>query len=147
MQFCINDIQPIEFYLNTSMTKYIQRLLGKEILEVSRYFSVITLTGPRQSGKSTLLRNLYPKALYRSLEDPDNRKLAIEDPRGFLSSDSNELIIDEIQKMPDLLSYIQGIVDEKKNVKFYLTGSSNFALLKNVSQTLAGRTALFELHQ
>ena len=127
------------------MAKYIQRLLEKEILEVSRYFSVITLTGPRQSGKSTLLRNLYPKAIYRSLEDPDNRKLAIEDPRSFLRSDSNELIIDEIQKMPDLLSYIQGIVDEKKNIKFYLTGSSNFALLKNVSQTLAGRTALFEL--
>ena len=127
------------------MARYIHRLLEKEILDASRYFSVITLTGPRQSGKSTLLKNIFPDAVYRSLEDPDNRKLAIEDPRGFLRSDSNELIIDEVQKMPELLSYIQGIVDEKKDIKFYLTGSSNFALLKNVSQTLAGRTALFEL--
>ena len=127
------------------MAKYIHRLLEKEILDASRYFSVITLTGPRQSGKSTLLKKIFPDAVYRSLEDPDNRKLAIEDPRGFLRSDSNELIIDEVQKMPELLSYIQGIVDEKKDIKFYLTGSSNFALLKNVSQTLAGRTALFEL--
>ena len=111
----------------------------------SGYFSVITLTGPRQSGKSTLLKNLFPNALYRSLEDPDDRKLAVNDPRGFLKSDTNELIIDEVQKLPDLLSYIQGIVDEKQNIKFYLSGSSNFALLKNVSQTLAGRTALFEL--
>ena len=127
------------------MAQYIHRDLEKEILEVSRYFSVITLTGPRQSGKSTVLRNLFPNALYRSMEDPDNRKLAIEDPRGFLRSDSNELIIDEVQKMPELLSYIQGLVDENKSIKFYLTGSSNFALLKTVSQTLAGRTALFEL--
>ena len=127
------------------MAEYIHREVEKEILEASRYFSVITLTGPRQSGKSTLLRNLFPKALYKSLEDPDNRKLAIEDPRGFLRSDSNELIIDEVQKMPDLLSYIQGLVDENKSIKFYLTGSSNFALLKTVSQTLAGRTAVFEL--
>ena len=127
------------------MATYIHRILEKEILEASRYFSVITLTGPRQSGKSTLLKNLFPKALYRSLEDPDNRKLALNDPRGFLRSDSNELIIDEVQKWPDLLSYIQGIVDENKSIKFYLTGSSNFALLKTISQTLAGRTALFEL--
>ena len=127
------------------MSKYIPRLLGKEILVASGYFSVITLTGPRQSGKSTLLKNLFPNALYRSLEDPDDRKLAVNDPRGFLKSDTNELIIDEVQKLPDLLSYIQGIVDEKQNIKFYLSGSSNFALLKNVSQTLAGRTALFEL--
>ena len=127
------------------MAKYIHRILEKEILEASRYFSVITLTGPRQSGKSTLLKNLFPNALYRSLEDPDNRKLAVNDPRAFLRSDSNELIIDEVQKMPDLLSYIQGIADEKKNIKFYLTGSSNFNLLKTVSQSLAGRTALFEL--
>ena len=127
------------------MTQYIHREIEKEILEVSRYFSVITVTGPRQSGKSTLLKNLFPKALYRSMEDPDNRKLALNDPRGFLRSDSNELIIDEVQKMPELLSYIQGFVDENKNIKFYLTGSSNFALLKTISQTLAGRTALFEL--
>ena len=70
------------------MSKYIHRLLEKEILEATAYFSVITVTGPRQSGKSTLLKNLFPNALYRSLEDPDNRKFALEDPRGFLRSDS-----------------------------------------------------------
>ena len=127
------------------MSGYIHRLLEKEILEVSKFFSVITLTGPRQSGKSTLLRKLFPDAIYRSLEDPDVRKLAVNDPRSFLNPGAGELIIDEVQKLPELLSYIQGIVDEKKNIKFYLTGSSNFALLKNISQTLAGRTALFEL--
>ena len=127
------------------MAVYIHRLIEKEIIKASRFFSVITLTGPRQSGKSTLLRNLFPKAVYRSLEDPDTRRFAIEDPRGFLNPPADEIIIDEVQKLPELLSYIQGIVDEKRSKKYYLTGSSNFGLLKNVTQTLAGRTALFEL--
>lgn len=127
------------------MHDYIHRILEQEILVASRYFSVITVTGPRQSGKSTLLKKLFPQALYRSLEDPDNRRLAMSDPRSFLQPHNDEMIIDEVQKMPELLSYIQGIVDEKRGIKYYLTGSSNFALLKSVSQTLAGRTALFEL--
>ncbi len=119
--------------------------MSESIMEAAKYFPVITLTGPRQSGKSTLLRHLFPEIPYVSVEDPDIRREAIEDPRGFLGEFSSGVIIDEIQNIPDLLSYIQGIVDLHPDRKFYLTGSSQFSLLKNISQSLAGRTAVFEL--
>lgn len=115
------------------------------IIEASNYFSVITLTGPRQSGKSTLLRHIFPSVTYVSMETPDIRSAAKEDPKGFLNSFNEGVIIDEVQHTPELLSYIQGIVDENPKRKFYLTGSSQFSLLKNVTQSLAGRTAVFEL--
>lgn len=127
------------------MTVYIPRALTDTILEASRYFPVITLTGPRQSGKSTLYRHLFPDFPYVSLEDPDTRLMAESDPRGFLAHLGNEVIIDEIQNFPPLLSYIQGIVDSNRNKRFYITGSSQFSLLKNVTQSLAGRSAVFEL--
>lgn len=119
--------------------------MSEAINEASQYFSVITLTGPRQSGKSTLLRHLFPSLPYMSMENPDIRSEAKIDPRGFLATFINGVIIDEVQHVPDLLSYIQGIVDESPDRKFYLTGSSQFSLLKNVTQSLAGRTAVFEL--
>ncbi len=125
--------------------RYIHRSMSEAIKEASEYFPVITLTGPRQSGKSTLLRHLFPELPYVSMENPDIRSTAILDPNGFLASFPNGVIIDEIQHIPNLLSYIQGIVDEKPDRKFYLTGSSQFSLLKNVTQSLAGRTAIFEL--
>lgn len=124
---------------------YIPRDLGASILEASQYFPVITLTGPRQSGKSTLLRNLFPSLPYVSIEDPDVRRRAIADPRSFLMNSRTGVIIDKIQRVPDLLSYIQTIVDTWPDSKFYITGSSQFALLKNITQSLAGRTAVFEL--
>ena len=127
------------------MSVYIPRALTDTILEASRYFPVITLTGPRQSGKSTLYRHLFPDCPYVSLEDPDSRLMAESDPRGFLAHLGNEVIIDEIQNYPILLSYIQGIVDSNRNKRFYITGSSQFSLLKNVTQSLAGRSAVFEL--
>ncbi len=126
-------------------TNYIYRDITDAIKNSTKYFPVITVTGPRQSGKSTLLRHIFPDIPYCSLETPDLRISAEEDPRGFLDNYHNGVIIDEVQRFPDLLSYIQGIVDENPDRKFYLTGSSNFALLKNVTQSLAGRTALFEL--
>ena len=119
--------------------------MANAIVEASRYFPVITLTGPRQSGKSTLLRHLFSGLPYFSMENLDVRQAAKLDPKGFLSKFNEGVIIDEVQNVPELLSYIQGIVDENPERKFFLTGSSQFALLQTVTQSLAGRTAVFEL--
>lgn len=127
------------------MEGYIYRFMSEAIIEASRYFPVVTVTGPRQSGKSTLLRHLFPEMPYLSMEDPDTRSAAKMDPMGFLASYPEGVIFDEVQHTPDLLSYIQSIVDDNPRRKFYLTGSSQFSLLKNVTQSLAGRTAVFEL--
>lgn len=124
---------------------FIHRTMSDAIIEASRYFSVITLTGPRQSGKSTLLRHIFSTVPYFSMEDLDVRELAKTDPRGFLGQFHDGVIIDEVQRVPQLLSYIQGIVDEYPDRKFYLTGSSQFSLLHTVTQSLAGRSAVFEL--
>lgn len=129
-----------------AMTKsFIPRAMAKAILEASRYFPVVTLTGPRQSGKSTLFRHLFGGVPYYSLEDLDIRQNAKMDPKGFLMQFHDGVIIGEIQNVPELLSYLQGIVDENPERKFYLTGSSQFSLLHNITQSLAGRTAVFEL--
>lgn len=124
---------------------YIHREMADSIIEASRYFPVITLTGPRQSGKSTLLRHIFKDVPYYSMEDLDIRQNAKQDPRQFLTQFENGVIIDEVQHVPELLSYIQHIVDEHPERKFYLTGSSQFSLLHNVTQSLAGRSAVFEL--
>jgi predicted AAA+ superfamily ATPase len=107
---------------------------------------VVTLTGPRQSGKTTLVRELFGDHFYLSLEAPDVRARALEDPRGFLAQ-GEHLTLDEIQRAPELLSYIQVLVDEDDRPgRFILTGSQNLLLMESVSQTLAGRTALLRLH-
>lgn len=124
---------------------FIPRDLASVLIESAKYFPVITLTGPRQSGKSTLLRHLFSDVPYYSMEDLDVRQLAKLDPIGFLGQFESGVIIDEVQHVPDLLSYIQGIVDEYPDRKFYLTGSSQFRLLHSVTQSLAGRSAVFEL--
>lgn len=124
---------------------FIPRIMGSAIKEAAQYFPVITLTGPRQSGKSTLLRHLYADIPYFSMEDPDIRMTVKNDPKGFLSQFPDGVIIDEVQNVPELLSYIQGIVDNDPKRKFFLTGSSQFGLLRSVSQSLAGRSAVFEL--
>lgn len=126
-------------------TSYISRAITDAIIEAARYFSVITLTGPRQSGKSTLLRHIFNNIPYFSMEDPDVRLFAKTDTKGFLHQFKNGVIIDEVQNVPEILSYIQGIVDIYPERKFYLTGSSQFALLNTVTQSLAGRSAIFEL--
>lgn len=119
--------------------------MAKAIIEASRYFSVITLTGPRQSGKSTLFRHIFTNIPYYSMEDLDVRQSIRLDPKGFLSQFRNGVIIDEVQHIPELLSYLQGIVDRYPERRFYLTGSSQFSLLQTVTQSLAGRSAVFEL--
>ncbi len=109
---------------------------------------VVTLTGPRQSGKTTLVRATFPAHRYLSLEAPDERARALADPRGVLAeAEGWGLILDEIQRAPELLSYIQVLVDEHDDPgRFVLTGSQNLLLMESVSQTLAGRTALLRLH-
>ena len=109
---------------------------------------VVTLTGPRQSGKTTLVRATFPAHRYLSLEAPDERARALADPRGVLAeAEGRGLVLDEIQRAPELLSYIQVLVDEHDEPgRFILTGSQNLLLMESVSQTLAGRTALLRLH-
>lgn len=124
---------------------YIKREMEDTVLEAARYFPVITVTGPRQSGKTTMLRHIFPHLRYYSLEDLDTRNFAVEDPVRFLHLHEEGMILDEVHHFPDLLSYIQGIVDESPEKRFVLSGSSNFALLKKVTQSLAGRTGVFEL--
>ena len=110
-------------------------------MEAYRYFPVITITGPRQSGKTTLMRNLFSDLPYYSLENLDVRSFAENDPVAFLNQHAGGMILDEAHNAPNLLSYIQGMVDENPGRRFILSGSSQFAMLRKVSQSLAGRTA------
>ena len=124
----------------------LQRILANKIGIAAKQYPVVTLTGPRQSGKTTLVKMLFPHYEYISLENPDQRLFALEDPKGFLRRFNNGVILDEVQRTPDLLSYIQTIVDtEDKPGKFILTGSQNFLLIEKISQSLAGRSAIFHL--
>lgn len=109
-------------------------------------YPILALTGPRQSGKTTLLKELFHDYTYLSLENPDLRAFAENDPNGFFEKYSQFCIFDEVQRVPQLFSYLQTIVDEKKIMgQFILSGSQNFHLMKNITQSLAGRVALFKL--
>lgn len=124
----------------------ISRHITPALKRAAEDYPVVTLTGPRQSGKTTLVRAAFPDHLYMSLESPDVRGRALADPRAFLAQ-ADRMILDEIQRAPELLSYVQGLVDEDLRVgRFIVTGSQNILLLRSVSQTLAGRTALLVLH-
>ena len=123
----------------------IERTLTAKMIALAQKFQVLTLTGPRQSGKTTLVRAAFPALPYVSLEEPDIRQLALTDPRGFLANYPAGAILDEIQNTPELFSYIQRLVDENRQILFVLTGSSNFLLMEKISQTLAGRTAVLHL--
>ena len=124
----------------------IKRKIEVQIKERSLKYPVVSITGPRQSGKTTLAKILFPDYAYVSLERPDYREQAQEDPNRFLRTFKSGVILDEVQKVPDLFSYIQVIVDEtKKPGQFILTGSQNFLLLERISQSLAGRVAIFKL--
>ncbi|GAB3936837.1 ATP-binding protein [Mucilaginibacter myungsuensis] len=109
-------------------------------------FPILALTGPRQSGKTTLLRELFPNYRYISLENPDIRAFASDDPSAFLDQYDQHVILDEVQRVPELFSYIQTRVDNSRLMgQYILSGSQNFHLLKSITQTLAGRVALFKL--
>lgn len=124
----------------------IKRDMTAELLEAAKEYPVVTIFGPRQSGKTTLVQMTFPEKMYYSLEDPDVRMAAETDPRGFLAGLPEGGVLDEIQRLPGLLSFIQGIVDrEKKAGMFILTGSHQPGLHQSVSQSLAGRTAVLTL--
>lgn len=124
----------------------IKRELETKLKQLAKKFPLVALNGPRQSGKSTLVKMAFPSMTYISLEDLDNRLYAEEDPRGFLDFYKDGAIFDEIQKVPQLFSYLQTHVDQyKKNGQFILTGSQNFLLNEKISQTLAGRVAMLTL--
>ena len=127
------------------MTDYIHRKIEETILKASKYFSVITVSGPRQSGKSTLLTQLFPLYEKYSLKDLNILDYAKNDPIAFLNQTDEGMFIDEIQRCPQLLDYIQGIVDNNPKRHFALSGSSNFEVMKNLSESLAGRAGVFEL--
>lgn len=121
----------------------IKRTLLEKVKQLSEKFPVISINGPRQSGKTTLAKLCFPGYNYVNLEMPDNRTFAREDPRLFLGSYKQGVIIDEIQYVPELFSYIQGIVDNNTTAgQFIITGSQNFLLMEKISQSLAGRVAV-----
>lgn len=123
-----------------------KRQLESKLRQWAGQYPVVTVTGPRQAGKTTLCRAVFADKDYVSLEDLDNREFAHQDPRGFLAQYPAGAILDEIQNAPDLVSYIQTIVDEKQQPGlFILTGSRQFEMMENVSQSLAGRTAIARL--
>lgn len=125
-------------------------MIERNIIDKIQYllikYPVVTITGTRQCGKSTLLRNGFPTMRYVSLEDPDLREFAIDDARGFLNNFGSPLIIDEAQYAPKLFSYIQTRIDSENQTGMYiLSGSHNFLLMESISQSLAGRTAILKM--
>ncbi len=123
----------------------IPRTLASKLQQLAGQFPVVTVTGPRQSGKTTLVRATFPDLPYVSLETPDTRLFAVEDPRGFLAHYGQGAIFDEVQRAPELFSYLQTWVDEHPQSRFILTGSLHFLLMERISQSLAGRTAVLHL--
>ncbi|RVU86455.1 ATP-binding protein [Leucothrix sargassi] len=124
----------------------ISRDLTSTLKRLATSFPVVTVTGPRQSGKTTLVRALFADKPYVTLEDPSERLFAEEDPKGFLARFVDGAIFDEAQRWPDLFSYLQGMVDDDRQVgRFILTGSQQFGLLAGVSQSLAGRAGVLRL--
>ncbi|MCD6090922.1 MAG: ATP-binding protein [Bacteroidales bacterium] len=124
----------------------IRREASVELLKLAAQFKAVAVIGPRQSGKTTLVRHTFGHKPYVSMENPDTRQFAIEDPRGFLHQFPNGAILDEAQRVPHLFSYLQQILDEhNESGLFIITGSNNFLLQENISQSLAGRIAYLNL--
>jgi len=125
--------------------RYIERKISGKVLECSTYYQVLVITGPRQTGKTTLCRHLFEDYMYYNLEDIALRMKVASDPKSFLESCGNHVIVDEVQHIPELFSYIQLTVDNNPEKHFVLTGSNNFAMMESITQSLAGRACLFTL--
>ena len=143
--YYISQIESVGFNL-AQLVIMIARTLSEKLFSLAQQFPVIGLVGPRQSGKTTLVKALFPHLPYINLEDINQKYLAQNDPQSFLDKYKDGVILDEIQHVPHLFSYIQILVDQKQMPgQFILTGSQNFSLAQNISQTLAGRIALLSL--
>jgi predicted AAA+ superfamily ATPase len=128
----------------------IVQMIGRQasalLVQMSRGFPVVALTGPRQSGKTTLARQAFPDKPYFSLEDPEIRQRLVADPRQFFANLPSGAVLDEVQRCPEVFSYLQGVVDERERMgEFVITGSQQFGLLDNITQSLAGRVGLLQL--
>ncbi|MCB0738206.1 MAG: AAA family ATPase, partial [Bacteroidetes bacterium] len=124
---------------------YINRQLENKLEALSKGFPILSLTGPRQSGKTTLLRHAFTNLPYLNFEYPDTLELASSDPRAFMDQYRSGAIFDEIQRFPELFSYLQVYSDENPRSKFVISGSQNFLMNQQITQTLAGRVALLRL--
>jgi predicted AAA+ superfamily ATPase len=125
---------------------FVRRNLATVLVRVARHYPVVTLTGPRQSGKTTLCREVFPGKTYVNLERPDDRAYASSDPRGFLADHPDGAVLDEVQHVPELLSYLQAEVDDDpRHGRWILTGSEHLAISGSVAQTLAGRAGVLKL--
>jgi predicted AAA+ superfamily ATPase len=124
-----------------------ERSIALAIQEVRRYYPILYLGGPRQSGKTTLLRSLFADLPYANLESPELRLLAEQDPRRFLGSfvTAGGAVLDEAQRVPHLFSYLQVMVDENRALRFMLSGSQNFLMMESITQSLAGRVGILNL--
>ena len=144
MYFCA-DLESDSKFAYFYTTRMITRKIEQTLRDLIPYFKVITITGPRQSGKTTLCKQVFPDYAYVNLEDIAVREQAATDPKAFLSAYTQGVIIDEAQNYPELFSYIQVISDANPDRRYVITGSSNFSLLENISQSLAGRAAVLTL--
>lgn len=129
----------------SKLYKMIARQLSEKLIAMREKYPVVFLTGPRQSGKTTLLNSIFSDLPYFSFEELDVRRFALSDPRGFLSNLPQGAVLDEAQRVPELFSYIQSIADQKQGVHFVLSGSQNFLLSDQIAQSLAGRTSVQKL--
>ena len=124
----------------------ISRIAEAELINLSQQYKAIAVIGPRQSGKTTLVKLVFPDKPYVNLENPDMRNFASEDPKAFLDQFSKGAILDEVQRTPELFSYLQQVLDENdQTAQFILTGSNNFLLQQSITQSLAGRVGYLNL--
>jgi uncharacterized protein len=124
----------------------IKRIASTRLKHLASMFKAVAVTGPRQSGKTTLVKSVFPEKPYVTLENPDNREFSMEDPRGFLDQFPKGAVLDEVQRSPLLFSYLQEVIDDNKEAgQFILTGSNNFLMNEQISQTLAGRVGYLYL--